>query len=74
MTNDKAPAHINPAQWAQALGFARQAGARVFRDGGSARDAVIAFGVTEHVAPGDWDRAVNLIAEVMCSAPVARAA
>ncbi|MEO1544841.1 MAG: hypothetical protein AAFR75_12610, partial [Pseudomonadota bacterium] len=74
MTNDKAPAHINPAQWAQALGFARQAGARVFRDGGTARDAALAFGVTDQVSPTDWSRAITLIAEVMCSAPAARAA
>lgn len=74
MMNDNTPLHINPVQWAQAQGFARQASARIFRDGGSAQDAVREFGIREDVGPGDWARAVTLIAEVMCAAPVRTAA
>ncbi len=32
------PRHINSVQWEQALGYARQACARIFRDGGSPAD------------------------------------
>lgn len=74
LTDTAAPAHINPSQWAQAIGYARQAGARVFRDGGSAVDAVRAFGVKADLQPNDWARAIALIAEVMCHQPAARAA
>lgn len=75
MTFDKAPDHINSAQWAQAVGYARQAAARVFRDGGTATDAVRAFDITDgQVGASDWSRAVNLIADVLCHRPVKRAA
>ncbi len=39
------PANINPVQWSQAVGLARQAAARVYREGGSAREAAESFGV-----------------------------
>ena len=35
--------HINPMQWHQAVGFARQSCARIFRDGGKPQDALSAF-------------------------------
>jgi hypothetical protein len=62
----------DPAQWHQAIGVARQACARIFRDGGSAADAVKAFGL--EATSADWSRAVTLIAESLCSARVKRAA
>lgn len=75
MTIDKAPDHINSAQWTQAVGYARQAAARVFRDGGTAVDAVRAFGVSDaHMGATDWSRAVNLIADVLCHRPTRHAA
>ena len=37
------PDHINPIQWHQAQSVSRQTCARVFRDGGSPRDALAAF-------------------------------
>ena len=70
---EAAPAHINPVQWNQSLGYARQACARIFRDGGSPADAVRAFGFdAENVA--DWSRAVELVAESLTRAPARRAA
>ena len=69
------PNHINSVQWTQAVGYSRQACARVFRDGGSPVDALTAFGVeaddTEHQ---DWSRAVDLIATSLCTRPLALAA
>jgi hypothetical protein len=58
---DDSPAHINPMLWQQSLGLARQISARVFRDGGTPGDAVLAVGL---VAPPavTWDKAVELIA------------
>lgn len=69
------PDHINPIQWTQAQGVARQACARVFRDGGNAGDALTAFGL-EAEAPrrDDWAHAVDLIAASMCATPMRRAA
>lgn len=70
---DAGPAHINPVQWHQALGYARQACARIFRDGGAPADAAKAFGLDARDV-GDWSRAVELIAESLSRAPVRRAA
>lgn len=57
--------HINPLQWHSAIGVARQICARVFRDGGTPADAVIAFGLTD--AGGvSWSKAVEVIAERLC--------
>jgi hypothetical protein len=63
----------DPAQWHQAVGVARQACARIFRDGGSATDAIRAFGLA---APdkADWSRAVTFIAESLCRPQMRRAA
>ena len=69
------PDHVNPLQWHQAVGVARQSCARLFRDGGSPADALHAFGLpAEARLNDDWGRAVEAIAEVLCSAPVKRAA
>lgn len=73
MTSNLGPDHINPVQWHQSLGYARQACARIFRDGGAPRDALEAFGLT---APNgaDWSKAVETIAEVLCARPLRKAA
>jgi hypothetical protein len=71
MTRD----HINHLQWHQAIGFARQASARIFRDGGSPADAMRAFGIDANdVQSPDWQKAVEAIAEMMCAQPQRRAA
>lgn len=72
MTRDP---HINPVQWHQAVGYARQACARFFRDGSTPGEAMASFGLVsgEQQAP-DWDRAVQAIAEVLCAQPLRRAA
>lgn len=69
------PKHVNPLQWHQAVGVARQSCARFFRDGGSPADALQAFGVRAD-AKGvcDWGKAVEAIAEVLCARPMKRAA
>ena len=63
--------HINPMQWHQAMGVARQVSARIFRDGGSAADALAAFGLQSNTNELDWSRAVEAIAESLCSQRVA---
>ncbi len=69
------PNHVNPVQWHQAVGVARQSCARFFRDGGSPGDALQAFGVSgEAGMAGDWGKAVEAIAEVLCAAPARHAA
>ncbi len=65
----------NPVQWQQALGYSRQSCARVFRDGGTAPEALIAFGLeADGISPSDWSRAVDMIASALCSRPIALAA
>ena len=65
--------HINPMQWHQAMGVARQVSARIFRDGGSAEEALAAFGITtksdqaQAHQTDDWSRAVEVIAEALCA-------
>jgi hypothetical protein len=67
--------HINPLQWHQALGIARQSCARFFRDGGKPADALMAFGLPADAVPAaDWSKAVEAIAEALCAVPVRRAA
>lgn len=69
------PDHINPVQWQQAMGIARQACARIFRDGGSPMDALDTFGIqVTALSRSDWSRAVELIARALCSEPLRRAA
>ena len=57
---------INPLQWHSAVGVARQVCARVFRDGGSAADAVAAFGLPRPESIS-WSKAVEAIAERLCA-------
>ena len=72
---ESAPSERDPAQWHQAVGLARQTCARIFRDGGSAADAIRTFGLeAASSATLDWSRAVALIAESLCARPVKRAA
>lgn len=69
------PEHINPMQWHQAVGVARQSCARFFRDGGTATDAMRAFGAEASTAnAADWGKAVESIARVLCAKPEKRAA
>ena len=69
------PGHINPLQWHQALGVARQSCARFFRDGGHPADAMHAFGLTPSDASSlVWSKAVEAIAGVLCAVPEKRAA
>lgn len=63
----------NPIQWQQSLSYARQACARVFRDGGAPSDALAAFGLSA-VEAQDWSTAVEAIAEALCATPMRRAA
>ena len=67
--------HVNPLQWHQAVGVARQSCARFFRDGGAPADALLAFGLSadDRVAH-DWSRAVEAIAESLCATSIRRAA
>ena len=74
MSSHFGPDHINPVQWHQALGYARQACARIFRDGGTPRDALGAFGLAPGGGSVDWSKAVELVAEVLCARPMRKAA
>jgi hypothetical protein len=67
------PAPVNPIQWHQSLGLARQICARVFRDGGRPEDAAAAFGLTARPAL-TWDRAVEAIAAELSRTPSRKAA
>ena len=67
--------HINPIQWQQAVGLARQTSASVFRDGGTPLDALIAFGLTAGEENNvSWEKAIDHIAAELCAHPIARAA
>lgn len=70
------PEHINPLHWHQSIGFARQACARVFRDGGTPADALRAFGLATEgdAAKATWERTVERVAEYLCAQPQRRAA
>lgn len=68
-----APRNIDPAHWHQSVGYARQACARVFRDGGSPAEAVTTFGIKPD-GRIDWSRAVEMIAEALCARPARRVA
>lgn len=67
------PEHLNPIQWHQAQAVSRQACARVFRDGGSPREALAAFGLASQ-PDVSWEKAVDLVAAELCAHPIARAA
>jgi hypothetical protein len=67
--------NINPIHWHQAQGVACDACARIRRAGGSAADAMSAFGlVTRESLSSDWTKAVEVIAEQICRYPWRRAA
>lgn len=51
-----------PAQWQQNVGLARQACARIFRDGGTPAEALRVFGLPDTDAPRDWAVVVDRIA------------
>ena len=69
------PVDRDLAQWHQAVGVARQACARIFRDGGASADALRTFGLDPNGgAVIDWSRAVAMIAESLCSTRIKRAA
>ena len=67
------PHHINSVQWQQAMGYARQACARIFRDGGSPIEACRAFGLSGESA-ADWSIAVDRIALALCASPLRKVA
>ncbi len=67
------PRHINSLQWQQATGYARQACARIFRDGGSPTEACRAFGLDGAPAV-DWSIAVDRIALALCGPSLRQAA
>lgn len=72
---EHAPIDRDLAQWHQSIGVARQACARIFRDGGSASDAIRTFGIDPSSAGTiDWSRAVTLIADSLSAQRVKRAA
>ncbi len=66
------PRHINAVQWEQAVGYARAACARIFRDGGDPASALAAFGLMQS-GHADWCTAVDRIAQALC-APAQRKA
>jgi len=67
------PRHLNSVQWEQALGYARQACARIFRDGGSPATALKAFGLVD-AGGADWSTAVDRIAQALCAPQQRKAA
>ncbi len=69
---DAAAPERDLAQWHQSVGLARQACARIFRDGGRPADAIRAFALEADVT--DWSKAVTLIAETLCTPAMQRAA
>jgi hypothetical protein len=69
------PDHLNPIQWQQAVAVSRQSCARVFRDGGTAIDALAAFGLKASTGEVvSWEKAVDHIAAELCAHPLPRAA
>ncbi len=67
------PDHLSPIQWHQAVAVSREQCARIFRDGGSPRDALVAFGMTAE-NDANWERVVDLVASELCAHPMKRAA
>ncbi|HJU31382.1 MAG TPA: hypothetical protein VJ740_08010 [Hyphomicrobiaceae bacterium] len=68
------PGHINPVQWQQAMGYARQACARIFRDGGTPAEAMRAFGLSTAADSPDWSVAVDRVAQSLCTPALRKAA
>ncbi len=72
---EAAPAARDLGEWHQAVGVARNVCARIFRDGGKPADAVKTFGIENHDdITMDWSRAVDLVAQAMCTQSMKRAA
>jgi hypothetical protein len=67
------PDYVSPIQWHQVIAVSRQECARIFRDGGTPQDALVAFGLSRDEKV-DWERVVDLIAIELCAHPVKRAA
>jgi len=67
------PRHVNPMQWQLAMDYARLACARIFRDGGSASDALSAFNLAPSTSI-DWNTSVTRIAEALCVSQQCKAA
>jgi hypothetical protein len=67
------PRHINAVQWEQAIGCARHACARIFRDGGSPGTALGAFGLIA-TEGADWSTTVDRIAQALCALQQRKAA
>ena len=61
------PSHINPAQWDNAVGYARQSCARIFRHGGTPIDAMSSFGLAGQAGDANWGNAVENIAMSLCA-------
>lgn len=64
MRTPSKPDHVNPVQWSQAVGYARQTCAKMFAKGCAPADAIAAYGFK--VDHADWAKAIELIAETMC--------
>ena len=67
------PMHVNPIQWQNNVSIARDACARIFRDGGKPQDALTAFGL-DGSQPTEWSKVVDVIAASLSSQPMRRAA
>ena len=68
------PEYLSPIQWQQAIAVSRQECARIFRDGGSASDALSAFNLAPSTTAPDWNISVNRIAEALCVSQQRKAA
>lgn len=63
----KKPSNVNPVQWNQAIGLARQSCARVYRGGGKPTDAAALFGLDARtIGAAEWDRVIESIAWSLC--------
>ncbi|WP_045837517.1 hypothetical protein [Hyphomicrobium sp. 99] len=67
------PDYLSPIQWHQAVAVSREQCARIFRDGGTPADALLAFGLNAE-AGANWERVVDVIAAEICAHPIKRAA
>jgi hypothetical protein len=67
------PDHLSPIQWHQALAVSRESCARIFRDGGTPGDVLVAFGLQSE-EDANWERVVDLVAVELCAHPIKRAA
>ncbi|RUP00141.1 hypothetical protein [Hyphomicrobium sp.] len=67
------PEHLSPIQWHQAVAVSREQCAKIFRDGGAPRDALVAFGLRPEDG-ANWERVVDLVAAELCAHPIKQAA